>query len=109
MAQNPVAYGITTARLTIGATAVVGLSGGPGVFDMIIAGVTGGLVYMSGVTMAHATMTALGAILPAASLPLSIGGPVPCYFTSLAGSEVSVVKRLSAASDLPLGASIYAL
>ena len=108
MAQNPVAYGVTTARLSIGASAVVGLSGGPGVIDMVITGITGGLVHMANASFAvSGSLIALGAYVQATALPLSIGGPVPCYFASVAASEVSIMKKLGAASDIPIGATIY--
>lgn len=108
MAQNPINYGVTTVRLSIGASTVVGLSGGPGVIDMVITGITGGLVHMSGASSSvSGSLISLGAYIAAASVPFSLGGPIPCYFASVAASEVSVVKMLGAASDIPIGASIY--
>ncbi len=109
MAQNPVAYGVTTARLIVGASAVVGLSGGPGVFDMIITGLTGGVVHMANASFASSgSLIASGIFLQATGLPLSLGGPVPCYFASVAASEISVLKYVAAADGVPFGASVYA-
>ncbi len=109
MAQNQVAYGFTTFKLAIGASAVVGLSGGPGVFDMVITGVTGGVCHYANASFATSgSLIAIGSLLPPASLPLSIGGPVPCYFASVAACEVSGFKMLSAAYDLTIGSTAYA-
>lgn len=108
MAQNPINYGVTTVRFAIGASAVVGLSGGPGVIDMIITGLTGGLVHMANASFAvSGSLIAVGAYIQATGLPLSLGGPIPCYFASVAAAEMSVVKMLGAASDIPVGCTIY--
>ena len=97
MAQNPVAYGVTTARLVIGASTVVGLTAGPGVLDMVITGISGGLVHMSNASFAvSGSLIAQGAFIQATGLPLSLGGPIPCYFAAVGAAEVSVVKQLGA-------------
>lgn len=98
------AYGLTTARVTVGASTVHGVSAGPGVLDMVICGVTGAAVYMAGASFAvSGNLIAAGAMIPTGTAPLNIGlGPA---FFAGAPAEFSVIKYLSDPGTL--GASVY--
>ncbi len=96
MGRDPIAYGITTARFAVGVSAVVGITAGSGVIDMIISGITGNPIYMAGSSFAvSGSLIALGAMFPTGTVPTSIGIP-PAYFSSIGASEFSLTKKLGA-------------
>lgn len=88
-------YGVTTARIAVAISTTVGVTAGPGIIDMMISGVTGAGVYMSGVSLAVATMTTNGAYFPTGTQPTHIG--IPPFFLASGGTaaEVSVSKFIT--------------
>lgn len=95
--MNLKTYGITTANLTVGLSATTGISGGPGVLDIVITGITGGVLWMAGASNSDTgTFIAKAANVFSGSLPLSLGGPTPAYFQATGSSVVlSILKKLS--------------
>jgi len=88
-------YGVTTARVAVAVSTVVGVSAGPGIIDMMVSGITGAGVYMAGSSLAVATMVSNGAFLPTGTQPTHIG--IPPFFLASGGTaaEVSVTKFIS--------------
>lgn len=95
-ANNSRFYGISTAQLTSGLSSVVGVSAGPSVLEMVITGITGGLLYAAGASFAdNGSLIARGALIQSAALPLSLG-VASVYFSSTGSATVvSIMKKLS--------------
>lgn len=99
MSAQDVAYGITTTQITIGATQVIGISGGANCNSQMLLQLSGGTLWIIGKSLSFAAGATGG--YPLASIPITIGGPSSIFIAESAGitSVLSIIKTLNPPSE----------
>lgn len=97
--QQDFAAGITSGQIVIGATLVVGLSGGPYVNGWMLKQLSGGTLWLIGATMNGLTAAVLG--YPLDGTPIMLSGPTAYRIAESGGvtSVISFIKTLNPPSE----------
>ncbi len=98
-APQDFAHGVTTGQITIGATTIIGLSGGPYVNGWLIKQLSGGTLWLIGASMNGLSAAVVG--YPIADIPISLAGPTSYRIAESAGvtSVITFVKTLNPPSE----------
>jgi hypothetical protein len=91
MAQMDYACGVTTAQVVVGATTVLGITGGAYCNGFILNLLSGGTVSIVGISSLAAKGYVMGTV------PVMLGGPISFYLQETAGvtSTVAILKTLT--------------
>jgi hypothetical protein len=99
-APQDYAAGVTTGQITIGATMVVGLTGGIAMNGWMIKQLSGGTLWVIGASMNGITAAVVGYPVDNTN-PISLAGPTKYFIAESAGvtSVLSFVKTLNPPSE----------
>lgn len=94
------AYGITTAQVAVGASAVIGITGGPLVNTMMfVQPAVGGTLWSIGASLAVGTAATSGYLMN--TIPVAVGGPTKVFFANSSGTTgiIHLMKILNSPSE----------
>ncbi len=100
MSAQDFAAGITTGQVTIGATKIIGFTGGALVNGWMVKQLSGGTLWLMGTTAVNG-ITAAVTGYPLDSTAISLAGPTAFYIAESAGvtSVITFVKTLNPPSE----------